>query len=830
MAAQPAACSVTINNAQPRRDVAGSIMDVHDGCLERFGGTYYLYGTAYGSTDGFVASNHYVCYSSPDLVKWTLRGDLLRDAPKGVYYRPYVKFNSKTKQYVLWYNWYPTLWNGQYGVATSDKPTGPFAIRNDNVKVRNAKPGDLGLFVDDDGAGYLIYTSIERDHGISVEKLSDDYLSSTLQGSDIISGGCEACSMIKRGGTYYVLFDSCCCFCPGGSGARVYTSTSPLGPYTLKGNINRRADGSTIIPAQQTHIAQLQTPKGVEFIWMGDRWVSTPDTIKGHDFQYWSSPLQFEADGAIKPLKWEDQWTLNLDVSNMTAATPTLDDDRPGTVRFWGSPVAELYTKEIAESYKGVLAKNYISKAGGEFPLGFVHASPVPQGWSGTFWTRDGGTFLREMTQYGYYNHAKLTAEYLMTYIEPNADGFYSYPEYFSASKKGTGTELDGTTSIIIGMVLLWQRLPNDDPLKARIYQFLHDEHSPVRYIQKQVHGSPLVAGSGEFGGGCGMPGMFYNVTANNLGEYALQAAAAMEAEAGDTTSAAQLRRDAWTLRRGIEKYLVDADGSWIWCIDPGTLKPNPDVINYVINKGFGGLNGPACMYSDVQGFDPIRSDWWGVKPCLSTFDKLLAVPQRRQQFDKWGIWVQFDEFRGGCSSCPSYGDGYAIQTMLLYDKLDMADKGIGWVANSTYKPIPENQINRESPYYFYEQSYTPDAVGKTGIGEGCGALNLVNVTEQLKVARLVLGVDDTSEQIVRLIPRLPSSWKGVEATNWPIRTSKGIVRADIRFEKKGDGATLNIGVKSGGPIPNLEIRMPAGKAYNWRTLTNVSEAELTSE
>gem|GEM_PF-316567 len=827
--------SVTVSNVDARRNAAdGSILDVHDGCLERFGDSFYLYGTAYGNTDGFGKTNRYVCYTSRDLVHWSLVGDLLRDPPPGVYYRPYVKYNTKTRQYVLWYNWYAELWNGQYGVATSDTPTGPFTIRNDNVKVRNPKPGDLGLFVDDDGAGYLIYTSIGLDHGISVERLADDHLSSTMQGSDVIAAGCEACSMIKRNGVYYAFFDNCCCFCPEGSGVRVYTAQSPLGPFTGRGNINRRDDGSIIIPAQQTHIARISTSKGVEFIWMGDRWGSRPDGIKGHDFQYWSSPLQFAEDGSVKPLKWEDKWLTELDipdaVPSAVEAKPSVDADQPGAIRFWGTDVAELYTKEIAESYRGVLSKNYVSQPGGEFPIGFVHASPIPQGWSGTFWTRDGGTFLREMAQWGYYDHARLTAQYLMDYIAPNEEGFYSYPEYFSGAKQGSGTELDGTSSIIIGMVILWQRLPDSDPLRARIYQFLHRDTSPVRYVQKQVHGGPLVAGSGEFGGGCGIPGMFYNVTANNLADYALLAAGDMEAEAGDTGAAGQLRRDAWTLRRGIEKYLVSEDGSWTWCIDPSTLKPDPAVINNVINRGFGGLNGPACMYSDALGFDPVGSGWWGVKPSMKTFDKLFSFPLRKQQFEKWGMWTQFDEFRAGYSSAPSYGDGYAIQTMLLYDKLDMADKGIGWVATSTYTPIPEYKVDRESRYYFYEQSYTPDAVGKTAIGQGCGALNLVNVTEQLKVARLILGVDDTSADVVKIIPRLPVSWKGVEAGNWPIRTSVGIVRADIRFEKKQNGNVFRIKLASGQPISKLAVRMPAGKGFSWRTETNVSQIELRSE
>jgi beta-xylosidase len=302
----------TISNVQPRRDVKGNIIDAHDGCLERFGDRFYLYGTAYGKTDGFGTTNRYVVYSSPDLVQWTLHGGLVNGLHHGVHYRPYVKYNPKIKKYVLWYNWYPTLWDGQYAVAVSDIPQGPFTIRDADVRVKEAKPGDLGLFVDDDGTGYLIYTSIARDHGISIERLADDYLSSTRENSGILAQGCEACAMFRREKTYYALFDDCCCFCAQGSGARVYTAKSPLGPYTQRGNINRHEKGKIIVAAQQTHIAKVPTAHGTEYIWMGDRWQSTPDKVKGHDFQFWSSPLRFDGEGNIAKLVWEDEWSIDL--------------------------------------------------------------------------------------------------------------------------------------------------------------------------------------------------------------------------------------------------------------------------------------------------------------------------------------------------------------------------------------------------------------------------------------------------------------------------------------------------------------------------------------
>jgi hypothetical protein len=42
-----------ISNRKPRLDTEGKIVDAHDGCLQKFGDRYYLYGTAYGTTTPF---------------------------------------------------------------------------------------------------------------------------------------------------------------------------------------------------------------------------------------------------------------------------------------------------------------------------------------------------------------------------------------------------------------------------------------------------------------------------------------------------------------------------------------------------------------------------------------------------------------------------------------------------------------------------------------------------------------------------------------------------------------------------------------------------------
>ena len=96
--------TITVNNVKPRLDTDGHIVDAHDGRLIQFNDTFYWYGTRYGNTNGFTTENHYVCYSSKDLKVWKKEGRLLPNQPEGVYYRPHVVYNKKTKRYVLWCN------------------------------------------------------------------------------------------------------------------------------------------------------------------------------------------------------------------------------------------------------------------------------------------------------------------------------------------------------------------------------------------------------------------------------------------------------------------------------------------------------------------------------------------------------------------------------------------------------------------------------------------------------------------------------------------------------------------------------------------------------
>ncbi|HEY1719229.1 MAG TPA: family 43 glycosylhydrolase, partial [Verrucomicrobiae bacterium] len=309
--------TVTIDNVEPRRDVSGRIIDAHDGCLQLFGGRFYLYGTAYGTNDGYHASNCYRVYSSPDLEHWTLEGDLLKQQPDGVCFRPYVVFNPNTRKYVLWFNWYPEPWNARgshEGVAVSDSPVGPFTIVKTNVNILgpDSHPGDGSLFMDDDGTGYYIFDLINEGYAIRIARLTQDYLGLTGEVSEVLATGGEAPILFRRNQFYYALSGPLCAFCPEGSEVKYMRSTSPLGPYAFKPewNINRRENTGSFISAQESWVAKIPASGEPELMWMADRWQSTPDKIKGHDFQYWSAPLEFATNGDILPIKIVPKWFI----------------------------------------------------------------------------------------------------------------------------------------------------------------------------------------------------------------------------------------------------------------------------------------------------------------------------------------------------------------------------------------------------------------------------------------------------------------------------------------------------------------------------------------
>lgn len=478
---------------------------------------------------------------------------------------------------------------------------------------------------------------------------------------------------------------------------------------------------------------------------------------------------------------------------------------------FSGCNEAELFTRELHASLAGVLAKNC---SWDNFP-GFVSASVDGRFWWDTMWTRDAGVFLREMAHWGWLKQGLATLRCLFRQVKPNPAGYKMFPEYFKPGEAACGSELDGTAAILIGGVLLWERLPAGSVARDEIWQSLTSGGSPLHGLLHALGDGSLVSGSGEFGGGCGIQGEFFNVVQNNLVRLALLAVGRAADREGHLEIAAGCRQGAERILAGMLAQLCYPDGSWMWCRRAPHGRIDWEILTHEINAGFGGLNGVLAMSSDVLGVVPDPGEAW-LQLSINTFLQLLSQPERLRQFSRYGLWTQFDRYQQGLQTGPSYGHGYALQAMLLMDWHNLYTPAVNWLARATFEPLPGQDLQRDNDFWFYERYYSPDAVGRIELAEGCGALNLVCVMEPLKIARLMLGVDDHDPSRLRLVPRLPVGWRKATASTVPVLTADGLVEADISITASASGEVESVRILPEGIFPGIQVRLGTAHKPRW--------------
>ena len=201
-------------------------------------GIYFPFGHC-----GFRVDHAIRVYSSPDLVNWTSEGEILpaSDRPEGIYFRPKVKYNARTKEFVLWVNYlapaHAPLFAYRHArllVATSKQPTHGFRIVTQKANLSVDGAGDFDIFVDNDGKAYVAYDAWMNDHTVLIEQLTEDYtdsLGAMARSEPLSPKNNEAPILFRRGETYFLMYGHVCCFCKEGTNAHVKIATSPLGPW-----------------------------------------------------------------------------------------------------------------------------------------------------------------------------------------------------------------------------------------------------------------------------------------------------------------------------------------------------------------------------------------------------------------------------------------------------------------------------------------------------------------------------------------------------------------------------------------------------------------------
>ena len=289
-------------------DEKGEIINAHGGGMLFRNGTYYWYGEVRGRT----ASRGVNVYSSKDLYNWKPEGlalaqqaDTSSDITIGsVIERPKVIYNEKTGKYVMWFHL--ELKGRGYSaaraaVAVSDNPAGPFKF------IKSFRPNgnmsrDMGLFVDDDGSAYHIYSSREN-YDLRIVQLTDDYCNPTGKDVLLFSEHREAPALFRYHDKYYLITSGCTGWAP--NKASLHVSASLFGPWMLVGDPMIGPGAAATFGAQSTFVQPL-IGKKEGFIFMADKW--DPRDLKNS--RYIWLPVQFRGD--IPFIEWKDEWRLDF--------------------------------------------------------------------------------------------------------------------------------------------------------------------------------------------------------------------------------------------------------------------------------------------------------------------------------------------------------------------------------------------------------------------------------------------------------------------------------------------------------------------------------------
>ncbi|KAK8024241.1 carbohydrate-binding module family 35 protein [Apiospora rasikravindrae] len=245
----------------------GKHVQAHGAGMIQVGSTYYMIGEDKTGGSAFQNVN---CYSSTDLVEWTYVGALLSRTASGdlgpnrVVERPKVIYNNATQKYVM----YLHIDNSGYseakvGVATSDTVCGKYTYLK-SFRPLNFESRDIGLFKDDNGAGYLL--TEDRANGLRIDALSSDYLS-VASSTYLWREAIESPAILKKNGYYFMFGSHLTGWDPNDN---VYSyATSLTGPWSSWKTFAN--SGSKTYNSQTNYILPLG---GSDAIYMGDRWIS----------------------------------------------------------------------------------------------------------------------------------------------------------------------------------------------------------------------------------------------------------------------------------------------------------------------------------------------------------------------------------------------------------------------------------------------------------------------------------------------------------------------------------------------------------------------------
>lgn len=519
------------------------------------------------------------------------------------------------------------------------------------------------------------------------------------------------------------------------------------------------------------------------------------------------SSADFEKFLHAKPLRQEniDEQDAQAQLTDLKRALYSSDEDYPANVKwqvptgyagprvhFGGSVFAQILANAFSYNVQDVVDKIdhdgfYHTSTKGAVswgPRGFGTFRANDGMYYGASWSRDLGRSLEELSELGYTDQPRACADYCLRMarlweqnpalkldgqsIPPHWSRVINKPQAFNSF------ENDGQGLITLFLYKLWQRLPDRDAwLRSRWtdiqsagdwieWQFDHPQ------ISQASDGVLHTTGESAHGNG-------YSVYPDCLCMNALDELAQMADSIGKTDVARRWRHRAGEMRSAIaHRYMVtDPKYGRTWTLESAGW-PNQSTVL-----------GPLMLLADVNGFSPADDDpdWRPVSE--ATYQRLIDT------YRPFGFY----------GPAMGYGQGFVTQSALLLDRMHDATQMLNWTAKEIYDPkfgsfiVPEGcQIDPTGEFWY--------RAGDLGNG--------VQEAEIIKVMRLIIGIDDTHPDRLRIFPRMPLGWNKISVEKFPALIENGDHRniVWINYELDRTGNQMKLSITSDKPLESIAVRL----------------------
>ncbi|MFD5914162.1 RICIN domain-containing protein [Streptomyces massasporeus] len=343
-----------ITNGTQFTDTSGNPVHAHGGGVLKVGSYYYWFGEHRNADNTF----RYVdAYRSSDLKNWEFRNHVLTEASDpelgaANIERPKVMYNASTGTFVMWMH----KENGtdyseaRAAVAVSDTVDGDYTWKGSFRPLGQHMSRDITVFVDTDGAGYMISAAREN-YDLQIYRLTADYTGiASLVANPWPGGHREAPALFKRNGVYFMLTSGATGWNPNQQ--QYATATSIAGPWSAMKNVG----DSTTYGSQTAFVLPVQGTSGTSYLYLGDRWGNSfGGTV--NDSRYVWLPLAF-SNATTMSMSWSPEVTVDTAAGTVTGTAATYNT----LIARHSSKCADVTSQSL---WAGAQIKQYDCNGGG---------------------------------------------------------------------------------------------------------------------------------------------------------------------------------------------------------------------------------------------------------------------------------------------------------------------------------------------------------------------------------------------------------------------------------------------------------------------------------